>query len=1025
MLKIKRCLIIPFIIISFFLILKSVSPQEVPPEIQRIIKEKGITPEQLKRAKEALQTETLKETRPEKEVPGKTIEEIEKRVKERKKKKEEIQIPKFMRDILESQKIIYQEKKRKEKIPKLKIFGHDLFLHPPSTFAPISAVPVSDDYVIGPGDEIRVLMWGRIDATYSLTVNNEGIINFPKIGPLAVAGLTYRELKSLIKKKAEAITGVNVHVSMGKLRSIQVFVLGEVKTPGVYTVSSLATAINALLTSGGPTTLGSLRRIQVKRKNRVITEIDLYDLLMQGDTSADIRLMPGDVIFVPQVGPLITIYGNVKRPAIYELKDKKTLKEAIRLAGGLSPMAYNQRIQVERFVKYQYKVVLDVGYEALERQKEINLKDGDLIRVFSIIPEDINAVYLYGNVLRPGKYSYKKGMKIKDLIPNIKALKMDTYLDYALIKRYRSKDMEYEIIPFNLRKALGGDIGHNLSLRPLDEVYIFDKWTFKDRPYAIVEGEVRNPGTYLIEKMRIRDLIKKAGDLTDEAYMEEAELIRIGKDQREKTIYFNVSKALKGDPGHNLLLQDRDRIIIHSVWDKRWKEYVYIDGEVKRPGEYRLTKGMRISDLLFKAGMFTRDAYRGEAHLYRTDPDTKEVTILTFNLDRALSDDPEHNILLKDQDKIAIHSIWEYLPKHIVTVTGEVNNPGDYPYAENMRVKDLLLVSGNIKESAYLDKAEILRFEIIKGKKVQTDLITVDLKEALKGDPSHNILLHPYDHLMVKRIPEWLEKPSIKITGEVKHPGIYFIKKGERLGSVLKRAGGFTEFAYLRGAVFTRRAAKKVQEKTIRTLIDRLKKETLVREVKESGAAISKEDLAITKQMLEAKKALISRLEKIKVTGRVVIKLSAIPLLERSKYNLTLEDGDTLYIPQRPSTVNVVGSVYNPSSFLYDPKHPEAGYYLDMAGGPTKNAEVDEIYIILADGSVVGRKGGRYLRIGWDPQDQRWAFMKGIRSYKLLPGDTVVVPEKIIVTTFRRLLLDWTEIIYKIAVAAGVTIALF
>jgi protein involved in polysaccharide export with SLBB domain len=379
--------------------------------------------------------------------------------------------------------------------PSLEIFGHNLFSEAPSTFAPIRAMPVSNGYIVGPGDEIKILMWGRLDERYSLEVDNEGVINFPKIGPLTVGGLTFEEVKDLIRRKAEAITGVNVNVSMGKLRTIQVFVLGEVKNPGVYTVSSLAAMTNALLASGGPTDLGSLRRVELKRQGKVISVIDLYDFLLKGDTSADTRLMPGDVVFLPQAGPMVSVSGNVKRPAIYELKDDLDLKTALDLAGGLTPWGYKQRIQIERASENQQQIIVDIPYAELIEKKPILLKDGDLIRVFPIIPDSMNSVYLFGNVLRPGQYEYKQGLRVSDILPNIETLDKDTYFGYALIKRYHFENMKAELIPFDLGRLLfSKDLSQDIALRPLDELYVFNQRTFEDRKFAIVEGEVRKPG---------------------------------------------------------------------------------------------------------------------------------------------------------------------------------------------------------------------------------------------------------------------------------------------------------------------------------------------------------------------------------------------------------------------------------------------------------------------------------------------------------------------------------------------------
>ena len=344
-------------------------------------------------------------------------------------------------------------------LPDLDLFGHALFSSLPSTFAPIDKIPVSNDYLVGPGDVIDVLMWGRMDASYSLKIDTEGVINFPKLGPLVVAGLSYAEVKDLIKREAEAITGVNVSVSMGRLRTIQVFVLGEVRQPGLQTVSSLATAVNALLTSGGPTELGSLRNVQLKRQGETIATLDLYDLLLRGDITGDSRLMSGDVIFVPQVGPLVAVSGNVKRPAVYEVNASRNLRTALDLAGGLAPRAYNQRIQIQRAAANQLEVIVDILDKEIGKYKGVAIQDGDVIKVFSIMKELDNAVYLFGNVLRPGEYAYREGLHLQDIIPNIESLALDTYFDYALIKRYNLKDMSTELLPFDLGKMLSSDSG--------------------------------------------------------------------------------------------------------------------------------------------------------------------------------------------------------------------------------------------------------------------------------------------------------------------------------------------------------------------------------------------------------------------------------------------------------------------------------------------------------------------------------------------------------------------------------------
>ena len=824
------------------------------------------------------------------------------------------------------------EKEEKSAYPGLEIFGHNLFRNPPSTFAPIKDMPVSNDYVIGPGDEINILMWGRIDASYNLVVDNEGVIQFPKIGPLTVAGQTFAELKDLIRQKAEAITGVNVNVSMGKLRSIQVFVLGEVKSPGVYTVSSLATVTNALLSSGGPTALGSLRKVELKRNNRHVSTLDFYDFLMSGDTSTDARLMPGDVIFVPTAGPMVMVSGNVKRPAVYEFKESMTLNNALQLAGGLDPRAFNQRIQIERASENSVQVVLDIAYDRLNAKRSVSLQDGDIVKVSGILPGSVNAIFLYGNVLRPGEYAYRPGMKILDILPGVENLRQDTYYPYALIKRYQMDEMESRLIPFDLGKLLiEKDRSQNITLMPLDEIYIFEQARFKDKAYAEISGRIRKPGTYDIDKMTIRDLI-------------------------------------------------------------------------------------------FKAGQLERDAYPELGHLYRTDRLTKEVTIRTFNLKKVMADEPRENILLQDQDKVILHSIFDYNEKYTVSIKGTVNRPGEYPFAENMTIKDLIEVAGSVRDDAFLNEAELVRYHLTDGKSVETSIIKFNLRSALLGG-EENLALYPMDVITVKQVPDWLDKKkSVMISGEVLFPGSYQIRKDEQLSDVIRRAGGYTDYRYLRGAVFTRESVRLLQQKRIDEMADKMEAEVLRLSSAESQAALSPEDVQAVSQVLASQKMIVEKLRTSKASGRVVIRLASVDELAGSRFDIILEDGDQLFIPAKPSTVNVLGAVYNPNAHIIDPERPQMKHYLARSGGPTRNADKKDVYIIRADGSVVSKNQGSILGVSWDDEENRWGFKRGFDNTALYPGDTILVPEQVKQPSFIKDMKDITQILYQIAVTAGITI---
>ncbi|MBE9546283.1 MAG: polysaccharide export protein, partial [Proteobacteria bacterium] len=323
----------------------------------------------------------------------------------------------------------------------LRVFGQQLFSAGPASFTPPSNMPVSTDYIIGPDDNIVVQLWGRINEQYTLTVQRDGSIQLPQIGTIQVAGLTYKQLQELIKREAESITGVNVNVTMGKLRSITIFVVGSVKKSGAYTVSAFDTILNALIYARGPDTLGSMRNIQLRRRNKIITTFDLYDLILKGDNSKDMRLEPGDIIFVPKAETVVAIGGDVKVPAVYELKKEKSLLNALKLAGGIKPSAYSEQIQIQRYLENRERIILDMSLDGLKKEKRpFTLQDGDVVRIFPVIKEDTNAVYLFGNVTRPGKYEYSSEMRISDII-KAEDLNPETYFPYALIKRYNPPEM--------------------------------------------------------------------------------------------------------------------------------------------------------------------------------------------------------------------------------------------------------------------------------------------------------------------------------------------------------------------------------------------------------------------------------------------------------------------------------------------------------------------------------------------------------------------------------------------------------
>ena len=434
----------------------------------------------------------------------------------------------------------------------LPVYGRELFDGVLSTFAPVDRVPVPANYTIGPGDELIIRVWGRVELETRVTVDRNGQISLPKIGVLSVAGLRYEQLESYMRSSiATMYKDFELSVSLGQLRSIQVFVLGNARQPGVYTLGSLSTLVNALFASGGPSATGSMRHIQLRRADRLVTEFDIYDLQQKGDKSHDVQLLPGDIIFIPPVGPRVALVGNVNRPAIFEMKGETTIASALEGAGGLTTMAGAGRVLLERIENHRRRRIDEFDLDQASTQRL--LRDGDILRIFSISQQIENAVTLRGNVASPGRYVWHEGMRVSDLIPSrdylitaghwnqqnhiaresspdmmgdIAASNAEIDWDYAAIERLDQRDLSTRLIPFNLGNALDQrDSADNQVLKIGDVITVFSR---KDIPLPIskhasfvrIGGEVNAPGVYRVNPGdTLQTLVERAGGPTQQAYL--------------------------------------------------------------------------------------------------------------------------------------------------------------------------------------------------------------------------------------------------------------------------------------------------------------------------------------------------------------------------------------------------------------------------------------------------------------------------------------------------------------------------
>lgn len=476
----------------------------------------------------------------------------------------------------------------------LPMYGYDLFQKAPSTFAPVDNVPVTPDYVVGPGDELIVHVWGQVEANQSVVVDRNGLINLPQIGSISVAGVSYQKLSEHIGDAiSRKYSNFELDVSMGKLRSIQVLVVGQAAHPGNYTISSLSTLVNAIFVSGGPSAKGSMRDIQLKRGNKVISDFDMYDLLLKGDKSKDVKLLPGDVIYIPPVGAMVAVSGSVNTEAVFELKGGENLKDVLELAGGLSTVAAGQKVSVERIYEHETRKVDEFQLDKVGLSKD--MRDGDLVRVGVISARFDNAVTLRGNIASPGRRPWKSGMRISDVIPDKSALVSDSYWikqnqiagatragtgqvhnelkhslaevnwDYAAIERLNPKDLTTSLIPFNLGRAvIDHDPAQNLLLQSGDVITIFSKDDIqvsveRRTKYVTLEGEFVHPGIYqVLPGETLRQLVEREGGVTAQSSLFSGEFTRESTrqmqqkrmdemlDRMEKSVQSNAGKSASG-----------------------------------------------------------------------------------------------------------------------------------------------------------------------------------------------------------------------------------------------------------------------------------------------------------------------------------------------------------------------------------------------------------------------------------------------------------------------------------------------
>lgn len=757
-------------------------------------------------------------------------------------------------------------------------------------------VPAGPDYVVGPGDGLSIDLWGGTTQRIYRVVDREGRVSLPEVGPLLVSGKSLADVQSSLQQLLRTeFRRVSAEVSLARLRTIRVYEVGDIANPGAYDVSSLSTPLNALFVGGGPTQKGSLRIVKHYRGNQLIEVVDLYDLLLHGVKSDLKRLENGDTVLVPPIGPQVTVDGMVRRPAIYELKDEKNLAAALELAGGLLPTATLRHIEVQRLVAHDKQTMLSFDLPEVDSDAAVTKKleafeihDGDRIRVFPIAPYNQDAVYLEGHVIRPGRYSYRPNMKVTDVLGSYEDLLPEPANQYAEIIRLNAPDFHPTVESFDLAGALANP-EQAPTLHAMDTVRVFSRFDFENPPSVSVWGDVRGPGTYRTSgQIHLSDAVHLAGGLAPDAKIDDAQVFRYLPDGKTKIFSVSLNLALEGDPTANILLQPRDRLLIHRNADSVQPASVYVQGEVGKPGRYPLTT--------------------------------------------------------------------------------------------NMTISDLIRVGGGLKPSANTQTADLTHYEWTNPEKLSGEHQPIPISAALAGESSANLPLSNGDVLTIRQLPGWNDiGASIAVKGEVKNPGTYGIRPGERLSSVLMRAGGFQSSAYPYGAVLQRTQVRELEAKEQNQMILRVKD---LRSNLELLPDTDEKRKQAKEMALQQYQTTLTQLSSNPPVGRVAIRVSSdISRWKNTAADVEVRAGDTLVIPKRPGFVMVSGQVFNPTAVSYRPGR-SAKWYLSQAGGPTAVSDKKAIFVIRADGSVIGSR------------ESLWSG-KSLNAV-LQPGDTVVVPEKAI-----------------------------
>lgn len=723
----------------------------------------------------------------------------------------------------------------------LKRFGLDLFAGSPTTFAPISDVPVPADYTVGAGDEIVIQLFGKENTTHRLRVNRAGIINFPSLGPVQVAGMAFSDVRnSLNQRVKEQMIGVRSDISLGEMRTMQVFVMGDAYKPGAYTVSALTTISQAIYYSGGFSESGALRNVQLKRNGQVIRKLDMYDLLLKGDARNDIRLLPGDVVFIGALGNTISMGGEVNRPAIYEIKPGETYKQAIQMAGGFTASAYSDQIEVKRYAAKGARDALTLNFSKSHDQ-QTKVKDGDTINVLKKNEELTRYVQIEGDVRHPGFIEWKSGLRIADLFQSVDTSFNSTAdVSYAVVVREINPQRDIEVYQVNLANAIFSPTSiDNLKLNSRDRVLVFNRFNNEDLDTLADQQTVTKAKTLEQAQLQAQqDQLKEQEVMSSSVAVSSATSLEKGSKQskivfRGKEITKDDFEALKQNTRRTLLapvllqLQQQSRLGLAP-------QIAEVFGEVKHPGRYPITPRMTISTLIEAAGGLTYNAFTINAELARTVINSKDerasIDVERIDLRQAIQGSTADDAIIVGRDRLNILEKPNVKLQSTVTLQGEVRFPGTYTVRQGETLGELLERAGGLTEFAHpqgaiftrealrlqeqkllnqyaadmraetakktfradsnmgsviSDPDKTLKFVEEASRSKALGRMVVQLNRILKDERSADFMLEDGDFLFVPTF-----RNTVSIMGEVQVPITYLLDNKLDVDDYLNKAGG-------------------------------------------------------------------------------------------------------------------------------------------------------------------------------------------------------------------------------------------